>query len=1220
MNCLTRVGAAMCLLTASMSTSADCTIYVSHNGDADAPFWSLVGGSDNQVLLREAAEIGYGVARCYTSFEKDRIVGGNFVNDAVACGTFDNSRNWRLSVSNPGCGPNNADTVRFWDNIGGGANIGLAKRLIVDPRDSIDGAPSVAGARAKIALVGPGPGGSNINSGAIVFDNFSTVPASGSIRNLVVDNFRLLGIWAQRVDGLSIKGVTVSRISASESGFSFGLALGELVGPAFGNNCVFNAQIGGTGVGEQNHFYGIGYHAIRIWDSCSGNGTDRNNKIYNNYIGICEELDTGPGLDGCPGGTPNQGIGQSGVFIHETPNTRLGGSGSNERNFITRSGAAGVYLSGTRNRDTRVLNNWIGLSRTGFGRANSVGVLLTAGAFQNQIGSANNGEGNVISANTQHAVRIQAGDANVVSGNIIGLNSARTLALGNGQDGVAINAGATNAMVSNNIIGYSGGWGVYIDGGSGHSISANVIGLRGGVNNSNDNTAAANAGGIWVNNVPGVDIVGGNRISSNTGYGIYINGDNADGTTVRGNVIGLSNGNDRRPNSVGILVESGADDTVIGGASAADRNTISGNTYEGVRIKDIGSERSIVRGNYVGSTPDGLGAAHNASRGVRIDSGASASEVIGNLISGNHWDGVALISAGSPTKVQGNVIGLSASGMAMPNSASGIAIVGATTGALIGDVSAPNTIAANGSFGVYLAESGTNGNTIAGNYVGVASAGLANAAGGITLRADAASNVVSANVVIGHSGGPGIEIIGAHNNTLRANRVGLTTAGSSFGNQAGVRVVGGATGNVIGGAVADRNYISGNALYGLSLAEAGTDNNSALNNYIGVDVVGTSARANGIGVLIESGAANNTLTQNLISGNSSEGVLIQGAGSDGNRLQRNRIGLAATGTAIIANASHGIRITGNALGTLTGGLPLQANFISGNGGAGVRVESGEGHDISFNSIVRNAGVGIDLGPLGITPNDAMDADTGANALQNFATLSNVVQSGAMASMTITQNGLASTQHAVLVYANAACDSSGQGEGETFLDALSVTTNGSGNGSINAMLPLPSSTPVPVFTATSNVSAGNGENTSEFSPCALNGSYQVNVFASGFETPAQILAHSKALTAEFEHDGIRRVGQNHAILDLVFENTIDTSQSARSLSILSDRAVGIESIHTEGLACALFGAIVCELPALIPGQRATLRVHLQAGPDAATMTVIDADAAAGNRRSFTLLPY
>ena len=49
---------------------------------------------------------------------------------------------------------------------------------------------------------------------------------------------------------------------------------------------------------------------------------------------------------------------------------------------------------------------------------------------------------------------------------------------------------------------------------------------------------------------------------------------------------------------------------------------------------------------------------------------------------------------------------------------------------------------------------------------------------------------------------------------------------------------------------------------------------------------------------------------------------------------------------------------------------------------GVRVAAGTGNGILTNSIYENAGLGIDLGPEGATPNDPADADVGGNNLQN----------------------------------------------------------------------------------------------------------------------------------------------------------------------------------------------------------------------------------------------
>ncbi len=1225
MHTLPRLAIGFLLFSLSASTLANCTIYVTHNGDANAPFWTFTDGSNNQMLLREAVEVGKGDARCYTSFEKDRIVGGNFVNDPVFCGTFDNSRNWRLSVGDPGCGPNNADTVQFWDNINGGTQINLGAQLMVDPRDSIDGAALAAGARTNIALVGPGPGGPTSNTGAIVFDLFSSVPASGSVRNLYIDNFRGKGVWAQRVNGLSIKGVVFSRISTDQFGFAYGVVLGEYSGPEAGGYCVFGAQIGGTGSGEQNYFYDIAYTAISIWDTCSGDSSDRNNKIFNNYIGMCEELDTGFGLDGCPNGTPNPGIGQRGIRILETPNTRIGGSGVNEGNFVARSAVAGIVLSGTRTRDTRVLGNVVGLSRTGLGgRGNGEGIQLTSGALQNQIGDVGVGAGNVISSNTLHGVVIGVGDGNSVSGNIIGLNAARTQLRGNGSDGVAVHVGATGAVVRNNVIAGNSGQGVYLGGSSGALVEGNVIGLRGFSNNSNDNTASGNAqAGIWIdsgaNNVVGV----GNRIAANGGAGVRISGEGADGSVLKGSVIGLSAGGDLRPNAGGgVLIHDGADGATIGGANSSDRNIISANTGAGVRVVGPDINGLLVRGNYIGTFASGSGDAGNSGRGVQLEGAVSEAIIALNIISGNGGDGLALIGVSGGPQVQGNIIGLDFALAALPNASAGVALLSGTTGATIGGGTVPNTIAGNANFGVFVADPGTINNTIIDNVIGSSVAGRANGAGGITLRASANNNIVSNNTVIGHSSGPGIEIINADNNNIRGNRVGLTSTGAAAGNQAGVRVVGGASANTIGGTVSERNYIGGNALYGITFAESNTSDNVASNNYIGVDLLGTTARPNALGVLIEGAAHNNVITQNLISGNSSDGVWIKDNGSISNVVQRNRIGLAPTGTAIVGNAGNGIRISGNANSTFIGGLPAQANVISGNAGAGVRIESGVGNDLNYNSIFGNTGLGIDLGGLGVTPNDVLDADTGANGLQNFPGLSNVLQNGAMVSMTVTQNGLASTSHGIVFYANSGCDPSGNGEGEVILNGVALSTNASGLGTANVMLPLPSAALVPRFSATSSAAVAAGQNTSEFSPCVVNGALLPQIFASGFEAVNQIIAQEKTEHAHAQFSSIERVDENNATLSLVLDNATVNTLPAHSFSIVSDRGVIVESIETQGIACALLGAIVCEVPALKAGQRGTVVIGLRVGPDALTMTVSETDKANKSlrRRQFMLMPY
>jgi thiol-disulfide isomerase/thioredoxin len=137
----------------------------------------------------------------------------------------------------------------------------------------------------------------------------------------------------------------------------------------------------------------------------------------------------------------------------------------------------------------------------------------------------------------------------------------------------------------------------------------------------------------------------------------------------------------------------------------------------------------------------------------------------------------------------------------------------------------------------------------------------------------------------------------------------------------------------------------------------------------------------------------------------------------------------------------------------------------------------ERNAISANNIFANSGLGIDLRPDGVTPNDALDADTGANALQNSpmitsasATATDTIVGGSLASA-------ASSTYHVEFFANNAADATGGVQGRQFLRAIDVTTNAAGSASftiaLGARLPTGS-----FVTATATDGLGN---TSELSP-------------------------------------------------------------------------------------------------------------------------------------------
>jgi hypothetical protein len=86
--------------------------------------------------------------------------------------------------------------------------------------------------------------------------------------------------------------------------------------------------------------------------------------------------------------------------------------------------------------------------------------------------------------------------------------------------------------------------------------------------------------------------------------------------------------------------------------------------------------------------------------------------------------------------------------------------------------------------------------------------------------------------------------------------------------------------------------------------------------------------------------------------------------------------------------------------------------IAFNGGDGVQVATtaGVANTIRGNSIFSNgttaSHLGIDLGPDGVTPNDAKDPDGGPNGLQNFPVITSALVTGSTKTVAGTLNSTA----------------------------------------------------------------------------------------------------------------------------------------------------------------------------------------------------------------------
>ncbi|MCB0184553.1 MAG: cadherin-like domain-containing protein, partial [Caldilineaceae bacterium] len=158
----------------------------------------------------------------------------------------------------------------------------------------------------------------------------------------------------------------------------------------------------------------------------------------------------------------------------------------------------------------------------------------------------------------------------------------------------------------------------------------------------------------------------------------------------------------------------------------------------------------------------------------------------------------------------------------------------------------------------------------------------------------------------------------------------------------------------------------------------------------------------------------------------------------------------------------------------------EGNRIAFNSEDGIAVDSASRNNrFLANEIFSNNQLGIDLGNDGVTPNDNGDGDSGANDKQNTPILAGALIDNNRLETQAVLSSTPNTTFRIDFFAGDSCDSSGFGEGATFLGSGSMTTNSGGNGQLDINFP-----PIPdgqQVTATATSNNGNG-NTSEFSEC------------------------------------------------------------------------------------------------------------------------------------------
>ena len=442
----------------------------------------------------------------------------------------------------------------------------------------------------------------------------------------------------------------------------------------------------------------------------------------------------------------------------------------------------------------------------------------------------------------------------------------------------------------------------------------------------------------------------------------------------------------------GTQAGASADGLLVSGGGS----TITGlviNSFGGDGIRLLTKGNNVIRGNYVGTDAGGTSAMANGGDNIGVD-GASNDTIGGtaaadrNVISGGAQTGIFVIGSGQDGNfnvtggatgnvIEGNYIGTDVTGaQALGNAFPGVQIYQASRNTVGGTAPGTGNVISGGKQnGIDILGTGTTGNIVEGNYIGVdasGSAALPNAFTNLDIRQGAANNTIGGSTAAARniiSGGAeqGIGITGSNGNIVEGNYIGTDAAGTAAipNVLGGIVIFNAANNNVIGGTAAGTgNLISGNANDGVILngQAGGVTGNRVQGNFIGTNAAGNAALPNsGQGVHIGNGAGGNTIggmttaARNVISGNLRAGVFLESGSGSNNIVQGNYIGTNAAGDGVLGNQFSGVEIQG-ANQTIGGTAAGAGNLISGNLQSGIIVggSSATGNRILGNRIGTNA--------------------------------------------------------------------------------------------------------------------------------------------------------------------------------------------------------------------------------------------------------------------------
>ena len=359
---------------------------------------------------------------------------------------------------------------------------------------------------------------------------------------------------------------------------------------------------------------------------------------------------------------------------------------------ISNFNGPGIDINGDGATNNLLEGNYVGTDLTGAtGAANTgSGIQITGGAANNTIGGTDPAARNVVSGNGGHGIWLDGVAGNLVEGNFAGTSADGTEAIANGIDGIAVDGGGNNTIGGTaerrgqcRVRQHEPG---NLD--LRRRLPEHDGERRAGQHRGHEREWHHPIGNGLTNGGDGIRLlnainttVTGNLISGN-GKGLRINGAVSTGNTVQGNYIGTdATGASAIPNAIGVLIENSAGANTIGGAGAG--NVISGNTGSGIALDE--GTGLVIQGNNIGVNASGAALA-NGGDGVEL----------GALV-GEFSSSATNTQLGGTDATDGNVIA--------NNGQAGVAVIAGSGNSIL-----RNAINANGALGIDLAPGGVTAN------------------------------------------------------------------------------------------------------------------------------------------------------------------------------------------------------------------------------------------------------------------------------------------------------------------------------------------------------------------------------------------------------------------------------------------------------------------------------------------------------------------------------